>query len=116
MSTKYDLFTKTYAAFNARDINAVLSVLHPEVDWANGMEGGRVHGHDGVRAYWTRQWEQIDPHVEPQGFRTDEAGDVVVEVHQVVHDRAGNLLVDGNVQHVYHLENGLIKRMEIRTP
>jgi len=26
------------------------------VDWPNGMEGGRVHGHAEVRAYWTRQW------------------------------------------------------------
>lgn len=112
----YDLFTKTYAAFNARDIDAVLSVLHPEVDWPNGMEGGRVHGHDAVRDYWTRQWSMIHPHVEPQGFGTDEAGDIVVDVHQVVHDQAENLLVDQNVQHVYRLENGLIKRMEIRTP
>lgn len=80
------------------------------------MEGGRVHGHDGVRDYWTRQWDLIDPHVEPQGFRTDEAGEIVVDVHQVVHDRAGNLLADQRVQHVYRVENGLIKSMQIRTP
>jgi hypothetical protein len=44
-----DLLTRTYGAFNARDIDAVLAVLHPEVDWPNGMEGGRVHGHAAER-------------------------------------------------------------------
>ena len=63
-----DLLTRTYRAFNARDIDAVLAVMHPEVDWPNGMEGGRVRGHAAVREYWTRQWTMIDPHVEPLEF------------------------------------------------
>ena len=62
------LFTKTYAAFNARDIDTVLSVLDPDVDWENGMEGGRVHGHDGVRAYWERQFTLIEGRVEPEAI------------------------------------------------
>ena len=57
-----------YAAFNARDIESVLATLHPDVDWANGMDGGRVLGRADVRAYWTRQFEVIDPRVEPVGF------------------------------------------------
>jgi SnoaL-like domain len=43
-----------YAAFNARDIETVLAALHPDVDWANGMDGGGVLGRADVRAYWTR--------------------------------------------------------------
>jgi hypothetical protein len=27
-----------------------------------------VHGREGVRSYWTRQWAMIDPHVEPVEF------------------------------------------------
>src|SRR5215208_116934 len=46
---------KAYAAFNARDIEVVLSLMHQDVEWPNGMEGGYVYGHEGVRAYWTRQ-------------------------------------------------------------
>ena len=34
-------------------------------------------------------------------------------VHQVVRDRAGNLLVDTMVRHIYSLRDGLIERMEI---
>jgi hypothetical protein len=77
------------------------------------MEGGRVHGHDAVREYWTRQFQMLDPHVEPKGFRIAEDGRIVVEVHQVVHDLAGKLLVDQKIEHVYEIEDGLILSMEI---
>lgn len=111
--TDHDILTKTYKAFNDRDIEAVLTVLHPDVDWPNGMEGGRVHGHEGVRDYWTRQWGLIDPHVEPMGFAED-GGRTIVDVHQVVRDLGGNILMDKMVQHVYLIEEGLIIRMDIR--
>jgi SnoaL-like domain len=114
MTGNYDLFTKIYKAFNARDIDAVLTVMHPEVDWPNGWEGGRVHGHEGIRDYWTRQWAAIDPRVEPVGFGIDETGGTIVKVHQEVRDLAGNLIAEGNVEHVYQMEDGLIKSMEIR--
>ena len=28
--------------------------MHKDVIWANGMEGGHVHGRDQVRSYWTQ--------------------------------------------------------------
>ena len=82
---------RTYAAFNARDIDTVLAVMHPDVDWPNGMEGGRVLGHAAVRAYWVRQWALIDPRVEPRGFTVEADGRVAVAVHQVVRDLAGTV-------------------------
>ena len=115
MSAEYDLLTRTYRAFNARDIETVLAVLHPDVDWPNGMEGGYVHGHQGVRDYWTRQWSLIDPHVEPRGFKNDAIGQIVVDVHQVVRDLAGNVVLDQMVQHVYRFQDGLVRSMEIET-
>ena len=112
--THRDLLVRTYDAFNARDIERVLAAMHPEVDWPNGMEGGYLHGHDAVREYWTRQWRMIDPRVEPRGFTVDERGHVVVEVHQVVRDLTGKMVTDHTVQHVYRIEDGLIRRMEIK--
>jgi hypothetical protein len=88
--------------------------MHPDVDWPNGMEGGRERGHAAVREYWTRQFGLIDSHVEPQGFSTDEQGRVVVDVHQVVRDLDGGLLADSRVEHVYTLRDGLVARMDIR--
>ena len=109
-----DLLLETYNAFNRRDIEAALTAMHPEVDWPNGMEGGRVYGREAVRQYWLRQWSQINPTVEPQSFHIDPTGAIVVEVHQVVRDLSGTLLSERMVQHVYRIENGLIRSMEIK--
>jgi ketosteroid isomerase-like protein len=110
-----DLLLRAYAAFNARDIDGALAVMRPDVDWPNGMEGGRELGHDAVRAYWSRQFGLIDSHVEPESF--DEVdGKIVVQVHQVVRDLGGALLSDQRVDHVYTLRDGLIARMDIRGP
>jgi ketosteroid isomerase-like protein len=108
------LLRRAYEAFNTRDIDGALATMQPDVEWPNGMEGGTVHGHAGVREYWTRQWGILDPHVHPLNFATDEQGRIVVEVHQVVHDVAGKLLLDRMVQHVYSIKSGLIGNMQIR--
>ena len=113
MAEHDDLLRRAYEAFNARDIDSALVLMHPDVDWPNGMEGGRVLGRAAVREYWTRQFQVIDSRVEPEGFTTDADGRVAVDVHQVVHDAAGELLSDGHVKHVYTVRDGLIERMEI---
>lgn len=108
------LLRRAYAAFNARDIDGALVLMHADVDWPNGMEGGRELGHDAVRAYWTRQFGLIDSHVEPVGFTEDDEGRVVVDVDQVVRDLDGELLSEQRVRHVYTVRDGLIVRMDIR--
>ena len=114
MDPTHELLQKTYAAFNKRDIDAALSAMHPNVEWPNGMEGGMVHGYEGIRQYWTRQWGLLDPHVEPEKFENDENGRVAVSVHQVVRDLEGKVIVDRMVEHIYTIEDGLITGMEIR--
>ena len=113
MLRSHDLLIWAYTAFNARAMDAALAVLHPDVDWPNGMEGGRVHGREAVREYWTWQWETIDPHVEPRAFHDRADGRIAVDVHQLVRDSAGTVLVDQRVRHVYRIEDGLIRSMEI---
>lgn len=107
-------FTRMYADFNARRIDDVLAVLHPDVDWPNGWEGGHVHGVPAVRDYWTRQWAAIDPSVVPVGINDNGRGEVTVRVHQVVKDLGGSVLGDEELDHVYAVEDGLIRSMEIR--
>ncbi len=105
---------KAYQEFNARHLEAVLELMQPDVEWPNGMEGGMVYGHDGVRKYWTRQWGMIDPQVEPLEFDLDESRRTVVRVHQVVRDLGGKVLVDREVEHIYNMQDGLIRSMEIQ--
>ena len=114
MSNNVQLLKRVYDHFNARDIDSALSAMHEDVIWANGMEGGHVHGREEVRSYWTRQWTMIDPHVEPVSFGDGPEGEVLVEAHTVVHDLKGNLLADKMVRHLFRIENGLVKRFDIQ--
>jgi len=114
MATQYkDLIIKAYSAFNSRDIDTVLSMFHPHVHWSNGWEGGYVNGHDEVRDYWTRQWREIDPNVEPKAFKEREDGKLEVDVYQVAKDLQGSVLFNGMVKHIYTFQDGLIKSMDI---
>src|SRR5262245_2769755 len=114
MSIDVEFLRQVYERFNARDIEAVLAALHTDVTWANGMEGGHVHGREAVRSYWTRQWATIDPRVEPTGFSTGADGDIVVAVHRAERDLQGAGVVDQMVGHIFRVENGLITRFDIR--
>jgi hypothetical protein len=57
----------------------------------------------------------INPHVDPIGFSIEATGEVVVEVHQMVRDLQDNLLTDRIVEHIFQIEDGLIKRFDIRS-
>lgn len=102
-----------YAAFNARDIDAVLVLMTPDVAWPRAFKGGYVRGPEAVRAYWTEQWSEIDGHVEPIAFNPEKGGQILVEVHQVVRDLAGAVLADEHVGHRFTFKDGLIKAMEV---
>jgi hypothetical protein len=102
-----------YAAFNAREVDVCLAAMTPDVDWANGWEGGREVGRDAVRAYWERQWAEIDSTAEPTAVTERPDGTVEVAVHLVARDKAGNLLNDGQGLHVYEFRGDLVSRMTI---
>jgi ketosteroid isomerase-like protein len=116
MSDDVEILKRLYDRFNARDMESLLSAMHEDVIWANGMEGGHVYGREGVRSYWTRQWRMIDPHVEPVEFARGPQGEVLVQVHSIVRDLQGNLLADTQVGHVFQLKSGLVQRFDIRSP
>lgn len=107
------LLRRAYEAFNARDIPGALATMHPQVDWPNAMEGGRVHGHAGVREYWQRQWGSFDPRVQPLRVEPNRDGRVVATVHQLVRDLTGNVVADETVEHHYAITDGLIERMDV---
>jgi hypothetical protein len=108
-----ELLRTVYDAFNARDIDAVLAAMTDDVDWPNAWEGGRLHGHEAVRDYWTRQWTAIDPHVEPVEIGPRVDGRVAVDVRQVVRNLDGEVVTAGTVVHVYELRSGLVARMDV---
>ena len=114
MPSDTELLKHLYDRFNARDMEAVLATMHRDVVWANGLEGGHVYGHDGVRDYWARQWATIDSYAEPIGFLNGVDGTTEVEVHLTARNLEGNLLFDELGCHIFRIENSLIRRFDIR--
>jgi hypothetical protein len=112
-SPYWPLIQKTYHGFNNRDIDLVFTTMNPNVHWPKAFEGGFVVGYDEVRKYWTRQWSEINPHVEPQSIIERPGGKYEVAVHQLVKDLNGEILFDGTVTHLYSFKNNLISGMEV---
>jgi ketosteroid isomerase-like protein len=108
-----ELLRAAYAAFNERDIDAALALMAPDVTWPRAFKGGFVRGPEEVRAYWTEQWSEINGHVEPIAFHPEDAGQILVKVHQVVRDPTGAVLADEHVGHRFTIEHGLIQAMEV---
>ncbi|MDI3321048.1 nuclear transport factor 2 family protein [Pinibacter soli] len=102
-----------YKLFNDRKIEEIIVHMDEDVKWANGMEGNFVYGHDGVREYWTKQFEVIQTKVEPLTIDV-ESGVIKVHVHQVVHDINGTLLADQLRDHYFRLKDGKIIEFGIR--
>jgi hypothetical protein len=108
-----ELLRAAYAAFNARDIDAALALMTPDVAWPRAFKGGFVQGPQEVRAYWTEQWCEINPHVEPVAFHPENVDRILVDVHQVVRDMAGTVIADEHVGHRFTINHGLIQIMEV---
>ena len=107
------LIAKAYSAFNRRDIDGALALMSENVSWPKASEGGRAIGKEEIRAYWTRQWKEFDPHVEPMEVTDCEAGRTDVKVHQLVKNLNGDIISDQTLLHVFTISNGLIERMDI---
>lgn len=104
---------QAYSAFNKRDIDGALALMTEDVSWPKASEGGTVVGKDEIRAYWTRQWNEFDPHVEPLAMTEEDAGKTRVRVRQLVKSLQGTILSDSEVLHVFTISSGLISAMNL---
>jgi hypothetical protein len=102
-----------YELFNSRNIDGVFSYLTDDVAWANGMEGTHVHGKKAIREYWTHQWSVINPHVAPLKISKASGGSILVDVHQVVKDLNGAIVLDEKIVHCFSMNSGRVVRFDI---
>jgi len=107
------LIKKAYSAFNSRDIDTALSTFHTDVEWPKAFEGGYISGHEEIRKYWTRQWNEINPNVNPLEITERPNGTFEVKIHQLVKDLEGNVIFDGTVKHIYTVQDDLLRKMDI---
>jgi hypothetical protein len=110
------LIKQAYSAFNKRDIDGALALMTEDVSWPKASEGGKVVGKEEIRAYWTRQWGELDPHVEPLAITEEDGGRTRVRVHQLVKSLEGDVLSDSEVLHVFTVRRGLISAMDLGDP
>jgi hypothetical protein len=113
MADTKNLIEQAYSAFNKRDIDGALALMTQDVSWPKASEGGKVIGKGEIRAYWTRQWREFDPHVEPLAITEGDEGKVRVSVHQLVKSLQGAVLSDSEVLHVFTMSGGLIAAMDL---
>lgn len=113
MTDTKTMIEQAYSAFNRRDIDGALALMTEDVKWPKASEGGMVVGKEEIRAYWTRQWNEFDPYVEPVAITERDGGKIFVRVHQLVRNLQGEVLSDSEVLHVFTLNNGLIAAMDL---
>ena len=113
MADTKTIIEQAYSAFNKRDIDGALALMAQDVSWPKASEGGKIIGKEEIRAYWTRQWAEFDPHVEPLAMTEEEGGKTRVRVHQLVKSLQGNVLSESQVLHVFTLNSGLIADMDL---
>ena len=114
MAVQEGLIRRAYSSFNARDVDGALALMTDDVRWPKASEGGHAVGKQAIRAYWTRQWQDFDPKVEPTELSDRADGKVEVTVHQLVKSINGETLSDSEVCHVFTISNGLIEAMDFK--
>jgi hypothetical protein len=107
------IIARAYSAFNQRDIDGALALMTQNVSWPMASEGGRIVGKEEIRAYWTRQWREFDPHVEPLEIAEEDGGKIRVRVHQLVKSLPGDVLSDSQVFHIFTMNGDLISAMDL---
>jgi hypothetical protein len=113
MADTKTLIEQAYSAFNQRNIDGALALMTEDVSWPKASESGKVVGKEEIRGYWTRQWGEFDPHVEPLAMTAEDGGKTRVRVHQLVKSLQGDVLSDSEVLHVFTVKNGLIAAMDL---
>lgn len=115
MGHRQALLERLYEAFNRRDVEAVLTHLHPDVDWPDQLENRRLRGRAAVRSYWEDQLKLISPEHTPLRYVETPEG-LSVQVHQRVTNLEGKVWSDAVVEHHYEFRDGLISKLTVVSP
>ncbi|MEA2425970.1 MAG: uncharacterized protein QOH13_2380 [Thermoleophilaceae bacterium] len=118
LSELTDRLRNAYEGFGRRDIQVVLSVMDPEIEWDATdalAHTGMYHGHEGVAEYigsLAGVWEEF--HLNPEQFTESGDGAHVMVLGNV----KGKLAptgqeVEARFAHVLQLEDGKVTRLKV---
>jgi uncharacterized protein len=109
-----EVVERWYAAYNDRDLDVVLALMHPKVDATSagmsGVEGSRHLGHAGMQRYFADLWETWeDPRVDVEHCL--DRGDTVVMLGRTTgRGRLSGIDVEFPVASVIAVADGVITR------
>ncbi|HET8820494.1 MAG TPA: nuclear transport factor 2 family protein [Thermoleophilaceae bacterium] len=111
IATDIEVVKASFAAFAARDVQAVLALSDPDIELTavTGAHAGRTdpyRGHDGMRQYFrdvAEVWEEL--RLTPREFR--EEGDLVL-VTGKVSARSRSRTVTGSTGWIWRVRNGKV--------
>lgn len=107
------LVGRLYDANQRRDLEAFRALVAPQLEWPDVTRGGVLTSPEAVADYWAYNDSIIRVEITPVEIHVAEDGRIVVDVNQVVWNRAGKLWSDLCVRHCYTLRDGLFWRMDI---
>jgi len=117
MSERRALLTRLYAAFNDGDVETLIAAMHPDIDWPNFLEGGRIRGRDALRDYWLEQLKLVHPEAEPIEMHEMPGDRVVVRLHYLIRAlEGGGVWTDEITNNTFTFEGELIRRMDWGEP
>ncbi len=110
---KVSLLRVAYRRFGNRDVEGLLAMMTPDVEWPDVANAAVLQGPEAVRPYWLAQFAVADPRVEPTDFLA--AGDdVVAVVRQQVFGLDGEPLTEAaTVYHRYSFRDDRVSRMAV---
>ena len=111
IATDIEVVKASFAAFAARDVDAVLALTAPDVELTavTGEHAGRTEpyrGHDGMREYFrdvASVWEEL--HLSPREFR---ASDDLILVTGRVSARSRSRTVSGSTGWLWRVRDGKV--------
>lgn len=114
MAGEQALLMRLYEAYRIRDIDALLAMMHPDVEWATGTDGAYLTGHDALRADLAGQWAETAPYLDPLSFSVTRNDRTAVQVVETVRDMQGRRLSERTIGHIVTIRDGLVVRLDIR--
>jgi ketosteroid isomerase-like protein len=108
-----EIVRSTYAAFSRGDVDAVLELLHPDVDWhppPTSVDPQPLRGRDAVREYLAPNFFESQ-RAEPVEV-TVESDRVLVEARVQARGAGSGVEIDSTAWHLYVVRDDQVVRFE----
>ncbi|MBI1407072.1 MAG: DUF4440 domain-containing protein [Caulobacter sp.] len=116
MDGRKALVREFYEAFNRQDVEGMAALVHPQADFADLFDDGRVVGREALIVHWTRVLGLVRGELTLVSARAAKDGSLVVSFRHQITNPEGRLWDNGEETLRYEFIDGLISRMDRPVP